>query len=525
MVRQIPGGWRDVATSFDESVRQWPDKEALAGRYSRYTYAELDAAVDAGAAALRALGVGPGDRVAACAANHPDIVLAYFAVQRLGAIWVGINRPLAAPEKAFQLKDCEASVFLADAAARAQVEPLRSELPALRRIVDMEPGPEGNEWLRLVGEQAGAARPDVAIDPHAPAAISYTSGTTGRPKGAVHSQHNMILIPATSHAGLRGTHARPDLRRGITLPLTILNLMVMEVVVALSGGGSAVCMDRADAVGIAEWVRDEKIECFIGAPATIYDLLTKPEIRPQDLVSLEFAGSGGANVPDELRRLYTERFGQPLLGGYGLTEAPSAVSGSTVDFQLLPGSCGRAWAHLTIAVLDPEGRVLPAGETGEICIRAADDGPWAGVYTPMLGYWGRPEETAEALRGGWLHTGDVGYINAEGDIFLRDRLKEMIIRGGANIYPAEVERVLTADPRVRDAAVVGKPDPRLGEVVAAFVELAPGTAADEALKASLQAACAAQLAKYKVPEIWTFVEAMPRNAMNKIIKPQLRALL
>jgi acyl-CoA synthetase (AMP-forming)/AMP-acid ligase II len=284
-------------------------------------------------------------------------------------------------------------------------------------------------------------------------------------------------------------------------------------------------MDRADAVGIAEWVRDEKIECFIGAPATIYDLLTKPEIRPQDLVSLEFAGSGGANVPDELRRLYTERFGQPLLGGYGLTEAPSAVSGSTVDFQLLPGSCGRAWAHLTIAVLDPEGRVLPAGETGEICIRAADEGPWAGVYTPMLGYWGRPEETAEALRGGWLHTGDVGYINAEGDIFLRDRLKEMIIRGGANIYPAEVERVLTADPRVRDAAVVGKPDPRLGEVVAAFVELAPGTAADEALKASLQAACAAQLAKYKVPEIWTFVEAMPRNAMNKIIKPQLRALL
>jgi long-chain acyl-CoA synthetase len=334
----------------------------------------------------------------------------------------------------------------------------------------------------------------------------------------------MVLVAATSHAGLRGAHQRPELRRGVTLPLTILNLMILEAVVPLSGGGTAVCMDRADAAGIAEWVKAEKVQCFTGAPATVYDLLTRPEIRPEDLASLEYAASGGANVPDELRTLYRRRFGKPLLGGYGLTEAPTAVAGTNLETPFVPGSCGRAFEHLRIAVLDPNDRELPPGELGEICVRAADAGPWGHVYTPMLGYWGRPNETAETLRNGWLHTGDIGLINIEGDIFIRDRLKEMIIRGGANIYPAEVERVLTADPRVRDAAVVGKPDRRLGEIVAAFVELAPGVTPDAALEESLRAACAAQLARYKIPELWTFVDAMPRNAMNKIVKPRLKEM-
>jgi acyl-CoA synthetase (AMP-forming)/AMP-acid ligase II len=520
----IPGGWRDVASCLDRSVAERPDQEALVGRFGRYSYRELDAAIDAGAAALAGIGVAPGDRVAACAGNHPDMVIAFFAVQRLGAIWVGINRPLAPPEKAFQLKDSGASVLLADAAAQGQIEPLRGDLPNLRRIIGLEPGPAGNEWLRLVAEQSGAARRAVIIDPQAPAAISYTSGTTGRPKGAVHSQHNMVLVAASSHAGLRGSHQRPGLRRGVTLPLTILNLMILEAIVPLSGGGAAVCMDRADALGIAEWVKAEKIQTFTGAPATVYDLLTRPEIAPADLASLEYAASGGANVPDELRTLYQERFGKPLLGGYGLTEAPTAVAGTSLDMPFVPGSCGRAFPHLKIAILDPQDRELTPGETGEICVRAADAGPWAGVYAPMLGYWGRPEETAETLRSGWLHTGDVGVINADGDIFIRDRLKEMIIRGGANIYPAEVERVLTADPRVRDAAVIGKPDPRLGEIVVAFVELAPGIAVD-GVEAALRAACGAQLAKYKIPEVWTFLDAMPRNAMNKIVKPRLKEMV
>ncbi|MFZ4603367.1 MAG: class I adenylate-forming enzyme family protein [Caulobacterales bacterium] len=521
----IPGGWRDVASCLERALREAPDAEALVGRYARYTFAELDRLIEGAAAALSDLGAQAGDRVAACAANHPDIVIAFFAAQRLGAIWVGINRALAAPEKTFQLSDSGARLLLADAATRAQIVASGPEIPELRHVIDMEPGAQGNAFLDLARAFQGKAYPRPMIDPHAPAAIAYTSGTTGRPKGAVHSQHNMVLVAATTHAGVRGAHWRPTLRRGVTLPLTILNLMILDAITPLSGGGACVCIDRADALGIAEWVRNEKIECFTGAPTTIHDLLTQPEITPDDLRSLVFAASGGANVSDALRALYRGRFGQPLLGGYGMTEAPTAVAGTPIADDLAPGACGRAFPHLEIAILDPTGAELPAGETGEICIRAARTGPWAGVYRPMLGYWNRPEESREALRGGWLHTGDVGALNDAGDIFITDRMKEMIIRGGANVYPAEVERVLASDPRVRGVAVIGQADVRLGERVIAMIELTADVAPADQIEADLRALCADHLAKYKIPEVWTFVDALPRNAMNKVDKGALRARL
>lgn len=516
----IPGGFRDVASAPDRNLRERPDAEALVGRFRRYSYRELNDAINAAAAALAALGVAAGDRVAAGAANHPDIVIAFFAAQRLGAIWVGVNRPLAGPEKLFQLQDSGAKVFLADAAAQEQIAPHRAELPELEHLIDMEPGPR-NGWLDLIEAHAGAGPPTVVIDPHAPAAIAYTSGTTGLPKGAIHSQHNMMVVAATTLLGVRGRHQEPPLRRGVTLALTILNLMLMEAVVALAGGGAVICMDRADAVGIAEWVAKERIETFTSAPATVFDLLTKPEIDPTGLVSLKFAMAGGANVPDELRKLYRERFGQPLLGGYGLTEAPTAVAFTSPTWVLPAGSCGRAFEHLKVRILDGDGLELPPGENGEICVRATDVGPWANVYTTMLGYWRRPEETAAALKGGWLHTGDIGAINADGDIFIKDRLKELIIRGGANIYPAEVERVLVTHAKVRDVAVVGKPDPRLGEVVAACIELADGATPSPGLEAELRELCLSKLARYKAPEVWIFGR-LPRNVMGKVVKAQVR---
>lgn len=517
----IPGDFQDVASALDCSVAGKPAAEALVSRFRRYSYGELDKAIDAGAAVLASSGVGPGDRVAASAGNHADIVVAFFAVQRLGAIWVGISRALAAPEKAYQLRDAGVRLLLADAAAAEQVAPLRAELPALEQVIDMEPGETPNQWLRLVEQALGAPRPRIAIDPHAPAGIAYTSGTTGRPKGAVHSQHNMAVVAAATLQGLRGPQWHPGVRQGVTHALTTLNMMILDPLTALAGGGACICMDRTDAIGIAEWTARERIEHFVAAPATMFDLLTKPEIDPASLASLTFATSGGANVPDEIRRLYAERFGMPLVAGYGLTEAPTAVAENPIDQPFLPGSCGRAYPHLRIVALDGDDRELPCGEPGEIAIRAAESGAWAGVYTPMLGYWGRPEESAATLRNGWLHTGDIGTVDEDGNVFIKDRLKELIIRGSANIYPAEIERVLTADPRVRGAAVVGKPDRRLGEIVAAFIEPVAGTS-EELLRDELKAACAAELARYKVPEIWIFLPEMPRNAMNKILKSELR---
>jgi long-chain acyl-CoA synthetase len=521
----IPGDLQDVASALDRSVAENPTAEALVSRYRRYSYGELDKAINAGAAVLAALGVGTGDRVAACAGNHADIVIAFFAAQRLGAIWIGISRALAAPEKVYQLQDSGARVLLADVAAGEQIEAHRGDLPSLQHVIDMEPGDTPNGWLQLVERAIGAPRPVAAIDPHAPAGIAYTSGTTGRPKGAVHSQHNMAVVAAATLQGLRGPQWHPGIRQGVTHALTTLNMMILDPVTALAGGGTCICMDRTDAVGIAEWTAREKIEHFVAAPATMFDLLTKPEIDPASLASLRFATSGGANVPDEIRRLYAERFSMPLVAGYGLTEAPTAVAENPIDQPFLPGSCGRAYPHLRIVALDRDDRELPSGEPGEIAIRGAENGSWAGVYTPMLGYWGRPEESAETLRSGWLHTGDIGIVDEDGNLFIKDRLKELIIRGSANIYPAEIERVLMAHPRVRGAAVVGKPDQRLGEVVVAFVETSDGATSDDGLQEELRAACATELARYKVPEHWFFVAEMPRNAMNKIVKSQLRERL
>jgi acyl-CoA synthetase (AMP-forming)/AMP-acid ligase II len=400
---------------------------------------------------------------------------------------------------------------------------LRDQVPTLEHVVDLEPGAAPNGWRGLLATYAGAPKPATAIDPHAPAAIAYTSGTTGRPKGAVHSQHNMMVVAAAGLGGLRGGHWREPLRIGVYLPLTSVNLMVLDALTALLSGGACICMDRTDAAGVAEWIEREQVQALSSAPATIFDLINRPEIRPSQLASLRFIACGGAMISDELMAAFAAKFGAPMYPAYGLTEAPCAVAGHMPERRCAPGSCGFPYAHLRIAVLDRDLREAPADEPGEVCVRAADEGDWAGVYTPMLGYWGRPAETEDALRGGWLHTGDVAVMDEAGNIFLKDRLKELIIRGGSNVYPAEIERVLRLHERVRDAAVMGRPDARLGEQVVAFVEPAERSGAAPELEADLRALCQRELARYKTPDQWVFVREMPRNAMNKIVKDKLRA--
>lgn len=519
----IPGGPQTVADVLERGVGAHPGREALVGRDARYTYAELDRAANRAASALRELGVAPGDRVAACLPNCAEIVVAFLGCMRLGAIWVGVNRPLAPPEKAYLLGDAEASVLLADPDVAAQVEARRGELPSLRHVVVA--GPDG-AWSELVA-RAPETRPGVPIDPFAPAAIAYTGGTTGFPKGAVHSQHN-LLVPGAA-ARITGAWG-PDERQGVLLPLTILNLVVLVPLVAFQVGSTCVCMDRVDPLGVAEWVREERIATFHAVPAILHDLLTHPEVKPGDLATLTRPEVGGADCPDAFRRLYRERFGTDVSIGYGMTEAPTAVTRAEPAHGAprlggspgAPGLCGRPLPWIEIQIRDDDGRVLPANEVGEICVAPARTGPVAGIYTPMLGYWKRPEETRAALRDGVLRTGDLGCLDEDGVLFIRGRRKELILRGGANVYPAEIERVLHDDPRVRACAVVGKPDERLGERVVAFVERAPGA---EVTAEELRARCARELARYKVPEEWRFVDALPRTPMGKIRKPDLRALL
>jgi acyl-CoA synthetase (AMP-forming)/AMP-acid ligase II len=492
-----------------------PDLLALVGRHSRYTISELDEVVDRAANALVALGVRKGDRVAASLPNQADIVVAFLGAMRVGAIWVGINRPLAAPEKAFMLRDAEVSVFLGDPEMIDQVGHARHELGSLRELVTVDAAAPTDRWRELIAE-VSARRTDVPIDPLTPAAIAYTSGTTGFPKGAVHTHHNLLLPGAVSTA--RGTYARGAVL-GVALPLTILNLIVLGPLVAYQAGLTLVAMDRIDPVGMAEWIRDQHITTFSAVPAMVHDLLTHSAVTDDMLASLSGIGVGGADMPEAFRRLYEARFGLPVVTGYGLTEAPTAVTVEDPTLPLVPDSCGRALPQCEIVIVGDDDAELPPGEVGEVCVRASSTGDFADLYRPMLGYWNRPEATAEALRGGMLHTGDIGVLDDEGDLFIKDRKHDLIIRGGANVYPAEVERVLHDDRRVAACAVVGAPDDRLGQRVVAYVQLAePGSVTAE----ELRELCRTQLAGYKVPDAIEFVDAFDRTPMGKIRKTGLR---
>ncbi len=514
----IPDSPQSVADLLTPIVERTPDEEALVSRHTRYGYAELDRAANRAAHTFLSLGIEPGDRIAASIGNHSEIVVAFLGAMRIGAIWVGINRALAAAEKSHVLADSSARIFLGDREMLTQIEGIRAELPRLERTIETEPGADDSEWANRLARASSEERPKLDVDPFAPAAIAYTSGTTGRPKGAVHSQHNMLMPGAIAKSiGRSG----PDVTVGFALPMTILNVFILGPILAAQAGAKCVLMDRNDAVGIADWIRRERVVRFSSVPATYHDLLTRPEIAAADLDSLTQPGVGGANCPDEFRELFRERFGQEVQVGYGLTEAPTSVSHTNPEGPTLPGCSGSALPHIELSIRDEADRDVAPGNEGEICVGPRRDGIWADVYTPMLGYWNQPLATEEALRGGWLHTGDIGVLDPEGNLFVRDRRSDLILRGGANIYPAEVERVLHTDRRIAACAVLGVADARLGQRVAAAVQLEPeiNISTEE-----LQTLCASQLARYKVPDRFVFLDEFPRNSMGKILKRELVSL-
>lgn len=483
----IPGGPKDCGAVLDRACSETPDAEALVGRSGRLTYAELDAAVGRAVGALGTLDVQPGDRVAATMTNDVDIVIAFLGVMRAGAIWVGINTALAPAEQDYLVGDCDPRVYLG------------RDVPLI-------------EWRqRCAGAEVSPG--SVEITPHSPATIAYTGGTTGFPKGAVHSHHNLLLVGAATR--LVGSYD-PTFRHGVCLPLTVLNLMVLGPLTTFQLGGCVVTMDRTDPVGMAECIQREQIATFSAVPTMLADLLSHPDVRADQLASLVRPGVGGADLPDAFRAMYRERFGTEVTIGYGLTEAPTAVTVTDPTAPPIPGEAGRALPQIEIVIVDDD-VALAAGEIGEVCVTAASVGALAGIYTPMLGYWHQPDATRVALRGGILHTDDLGFLDPDGHLFIKDRRGDVILRGGANVYPAEVERVLHTDPRVAECAVVGYPDERLGERVGAFVRTSSPVTPEE-----LTAHCAAELARYKVPDRYELVDELPRTPMGKILKRDLR---
>ena len=492
------------------------DHLALIGLSDSYTYHELSAAVDAAAAALVEAGMQPGDRLAVCAPHDSEIVIAYLAAQRLGVVWVGINRNLAPGEKLHMIRDSGATLILATPEIAETLHSLPPQVTVLRL------GSRGQQWHQLVSARHGDAPDWPVVDPFALAAIAYTSGTTGQPKGACHTQHSMMTFPAVGIHGLADSFWEPSQRRSATIAVTILNGMIFGPLAAFVGGGTYVCIERPDSGCVAETIERHKIQCIASVPTTIYDFIHKPELQSIDLSSLKAVAVGGAPVPDQLKEEFEERFGFGVVEDYGMAESPCAVA-RTVERQPVSGSVGHAYPHVEIAVLEGD-RVLPTGAVGEICVRSRSTGPWAGVYTAMHGYWNRPDETANAIRDGWLHTGDLGGLDEVGNLRIVGRSKDVIIRGGANVYPIELQDLIRTDPRIEDVAVIGVPDDRLGEIPVAYVTLSEEVPDLPALRIDLEELCMAHLARFKVPTRWYVVQAMPRNAMLKVDKAALRRL-
>ncbi len=498
-----------VGECLARAVAQHPAGEALVTRSGRYTYAELDHVAGRARDALWALGVRPGDRVAAALPNDTDVVASFHGAMRLGAVWLGVNRNLAAPEKEYLLDDSDASLLLCDAETAAQLGTRRS---ATRRAVVGETG----EWSDALASADPVELADV--DPFAPAALAYTSGTTGHPKGAVHSQYN-LLLPGASLVASRSYDS--SLRKGDCYPLTVLNLQVLTTLLVAQVGGCAVIMDRMDADGVAEWIRRERVTTWNGPPALIHSLASGA-IDPADLASLDEVWTGGGDCPEALRERFSARFGMPVLATYGLSEAPTVVTIDSRDGDHRDGGSGRPLPHLAVEIRDEQGAALGVGETGEICVGAVTEGPWAGAYRTMLGYLGREEATASSLAGGVLHTGDIGFLDADGFLHVRERKSLVIIRGGANVYPAEVERVLGEAPGVAGCVVFGVPDERLGERVMAAIEVTEVSVPD---LVAIESFCREALARYKVPERFVVLPTLPRNAMGKVVRSGLAQLV
>lgn len=518
-----------------------PGAPAVVARSGTVTYRQLDDLATRSAGALRALGVRGGDRVACSLPNDIMIVAAFHGAMRLGAIWVGVNQQLAPPEKAFVLDDAGASLLLTDPATVEQLEAYAAgrRTKTLPRLVATGLGSEesgaAEEWDALLAEAHEVA--PATPDPLAPAAIAYTSGTSGAPKGAVHSQHNLML-PGAVLVQTRGYG--PHLRKADCFPLTILNLQVLSTLLVAQAKGTAILMDRVDPVGIAEWIARERPTVFNGAPAMLYGLATDDGVEPEALESLEDVWSGGSGCSPQTRELFTAKFGRPVHQTYGLTEAPSVVTIVPQEDIAHARTSGRPLPHLRVAITGDDGRETEPGTIGEITVDAVSSGEWAGAYRPMLGYWrptgagrpvvpdpaSRPGERAEpggrggGVHMGVLHTGDLGHLDDDGFLVVEERQSSVILRGGANVYPAEVERVLDAAPGVAASCVVGIPDERLGERVAAVVEPSrPGVD-----PATLHSHCRAHLARYKVPEI-LLLGRLPRNSMGKVMRGQVARTL
>jgi long-chain acyl-CoA synthetase len=490
----------NLAQAISRGAEQYGDNLALRLDPIQLTYSALDEMTARAAELLRDRGVKAGDRVGLMLPNVPAFVALYYAILRRGAIVVPMNVLLKRREIAYFLEDSGARLIFAydDVAEEARAGAVEANAEAA--VLERGGLPS---WLERYEAEPGVA----PTDPGDTAVILYTSGTTGQPKGA-----------ELTHANLDGnaevvcrelTQVGPeDVVLG-ALPLFHSFGQTGAMNASLRGGACLALLPRFDPREALETIQSLRVTVFLGVPTMYAAMLNHPDRANYDLGSLRTCISGGQSLPVELLRGFEEAFGCKILEGYGLSETSPVACQNRPDRERKPGSIGIPIEGTEMKVVDDSGRELADGEVGEILIR----GP-----NVMKGYWRRPEETREAISDGWLHTGDLGRRDAEGYFYIVDRKKDLIIRGGYNVFPREVEEVLYEHPDVREAAVVGMPDKDLGEEIGAAVVLRDGASATAE---DLQQHVKSQLAAYKYPRRVWFLDELPKGATGKILKREI----
>jgi len=495
----------NLGTILQASAQARPDHVAIRHDARAISYRELDRAARGVAAALRARGVERGDRVALLVPNVPEFTIAYYGILYAGGTVVPINVLAAAPEVTYFLQDAGAKLLIAhplfaDSAkkgARDAGAPVvwttgdgdaDESLPAMARTAPLD-------------ALAQTAATDTAV-------ILYTSGTTGKPKGAELTHANLLLNCAVVLPRLLPIDA--SMTAMATLPLfhSFGQTCIQNATIAV--GGTFTLLPRFTPEAAFEILVRDRVTLFAGVPTMYFALLNHPGGEKFDLSSLRFCLTGGAPMPVEVMKAFEARYPVTILEGFGLSETSPVASFTVPGKPRKPGSIGYPVWGVEMAIVDDADRPLPDGERGEIVIRG---------HNVMKGYWQRPDATKEALKNGWFHSGDIGVRDADGCFFIVDRKKDMILRGGFNVYPREVEEVLYAHPAVVEAAVVGVAHDSHGEEVKAVVALRAGASATPE---ELIAFCKERLAAYKYPRTVEIVDALPKGPTGKILKRELR---
>jgi len=482
-------------------ARMSPRRVALVHDDVPCTYTELNERVNRLARVLAGYGVAHGDRVAYLGPNHPAFVETLFATGALGATFVPLNTRLAAPELAYILADSGARLLVWDPRAASTVEALLSMVDGAQFV-----GREAMEAAMTAADPSSVD--DEPVDEHETCLILYTSGTTGRPKGVMLTHAN---IAWNSVNLLLDVDLAGDEVTLVSAPMFHVAALNQTVLPTFLKGGTSVLVPAFDPAGTLDLIEKHRVTFLFGVPAMFQAIAAAPRFDSADLSSVRSMICGGAPVPEPMIATYQRR-GLIFMQGYGMTEsAPGALFLRADDSVTKIGSAGTPAFFTDVKVVRPDGAPVDPGEPGEVLIQ----GP-----NVMAGYWDRPAETAEVLDAdGWLRTGDVAVLDEDGYAYIRDRIKDLIISGGENIYPAEVEDALYAHPAVAECAVIGVPDEKWGEVGRAIVVLRPGATAEPA---DLLAFLDGRIARYKIPKSVVFADALPRTASGKVVKRLLR---